>query len=236
MPLFRKSKQPADIPVSTPVRPADLVQDLVLRRKSRVLAASSTAIALSIGSAFSDTTDTFSGGATARGTGWQTAYAAAKMAVETIKESSDLFPPLKAVVGAMSILIRSYDVSVSVLELSISSSFPPFLFQQTSDNVDGMKGVERRVQSLFSVFTSPVGDDDYAEKGRRMELRRFVISCTDMYQFMYPSIRKLEGVIAKLEPLADQHAFIGFLRNVDNAKILTGFIQELADAITDYQV
>ena len=52
----------------------------------------------------------------------------------------------------------------------------------------------------------------------------------------YTPFRKLDGVITKLEPLSDQHAFIKFLRNVNNAKTLTGFIQELADAITDYQV
>ena len=55
-------------------------------------------------------------------------------------------------------------------------------------------------------------------------------------QFAYPSFRKLEGVIAKLEPLSDQHRLIRFLRNVDNAKALSGFVQELADAVTDYQV
>jgi hypothetical protein len=94
-----------------------LVQDLILRRDSRALAASSTAIALSIGSAFCDTRDTPSDGATVRGrdTGWQTAYAAARMAVEIAVESSDMFLPLKAVVGAMSVLIKNYDVGVSCL-------------------------------------------------------------------------------------------------------------------------
>ena len=56
------------------------------------------------------------------------------------------------------------------------------------------------------------------------------------YQFIYPSPSKLDGVIAKLEPLSDQNALVGFLRNVDNAKTLTGFVQELANAITDYHV
>ena len=59
---------------------------------------------------------------------------------------------------------------------------------------------------------------------------------TNMHRFIYPSRRKLEGIIAKLKPLTEQHVFIAFLRNVDNAKILTGFIQELANAIMDYQV
>ena len=115
MPRLGKSKLLPTTPVSTPTPPAELVQDLVLRRDSRALAASSTAIAFSIGSAFCDTRDTSGDGATVRGrdTGWQTAYAAARMAVEITKESSDMFLPLKAVVGAMSVLIKNYDVGVS---------------------------------------------------------------------------------------------------------------------------
>jgi len=42
---------------------------------------------------------------------WQTAYSTARMAIDITKESSDLFLPLKAVVGALSVLIRNYDVS-----------------------------------------------------------------------------------------------------------------------------
>ena len=48
--------------------------------------------------------------------------------------------------------------------------------------------------------------------------------------------RKLEGVIAELERISDQPRLIMFLNNVENAKTLAGFIQELADAVTDYQV
>jgi len=55
-------------------------------------------------------------------------------------------------------------------------------------------------------------------------------------QVTYPPLRKLDVVIAKLELLSDQHALIKFLCNVNNAKTLAGFVQELADAITDYQV
>jgi hypothetical protein len=57
-----------------------------------------------------------------------------------------------------------------------------------------------------------------------------------MRQFAYLPSRKLKVVIAKLEPLSEQHALVKFFRNIDNAKTLSGFIQDLADAITDYQV
>ena len=42
---------------------------------------------------------------------WQTAYSTARMAVGIAKETSDMFLPLKAVVGALSVLIKNYDVN-----------------------------------------------------------------------------------------------------------------------------
>ena len=72
-------------------------------------------IALSTSSAFSNVRDESGEGVAIRGrdTVWQTAYGAARMAVEIANESSDLFLPLKAVVGAVSVLILNYDVSSS---------------------------------------------------------------------------------------------------------------------------
>ena len=168
--------------------------------------------------------------------GWQAAYGAARVAVEIAKESSDMFLPLKAVAGALSVLIKNYDVSVSCCGPNIPSYFPCFPPQQTSDNADNLKEIERRVRSLSSVLASPISEDDYAEKGRRMELQMFVTSHTNVPWFTYPSLRKLEGVITKLEPLTEQHTLVDFLCNADHAKILTGSVKELDDAITDYQV
>jgi hypothetical protein len=113
MPRHRKSKSPANIPAPIPTSPAELVQRSISQRDSRALAASSTAIVLPFGSPFYGTRDTSSDGAIVRGrnTGWQMAYGAARMAIEMAKESSDMFLPLKAVVGAMSVLIKNYDVS-----------------------------------------------------------------------------------------------------------------------------
>ena len=45
------------------------------------------------------------------GSAWQTAYRTARMALDITKELSDPLPPLKAVVGALSVLIKNYDVS-----------------------------------------------------------------------------------------------------------------------------
>jgi len=97
-----------------------------------------------------------------------------------------------------------------------------------------VKEIERRVQSLASVLASPVSEDDCAEKGRRIELRRLV-PLQIRINLLIP-LRTLEGVLAKLEPLSDQHILIKFLHNIDNTKTLMGFVQELAEAVTDYQV
>ena len=117
MPRLRRLKQPADISVPTPTSLVELAQNFVSlpRGDYRALAASSATIALSIGFPSCDTRHTSSDEATiqAMDTGWQTAYAAVRMAIEAVKESSDLCPPLKAVVGALFVLMKNYDVSVA---------------------------------------------------------------------------------------------------------------------------
>ena len=175
MSRVRKSKLPA---VSAPTSPVELVQSLksLPQGDSRALAVSSTAIALSIGSAFRGSGDAPSDEATVRrrNTGWQTAYGGARMAVEVAKESSDMFLPLKAVAGALSVLIRNYDVSFSRSRAGHLLTFR-FPLQQTLDNADSVKEIEGRVQSLSGVLDSPVSEDDHAEGGRRAELQRFVL-------------------------------------------------------------
>jgi len=115
MPRLRKSKRPTDNLSSASTSPAELVQNLTSQRNSNALAASSVAIALSIASPSYDTRDTSSGEPTIRerGTAWKKAYSAARVAVEITKESSGMFLPLRAVAGAMSVLIKNYDVSES---------------------------------------------------------------------------------------------------------------------------
>lgn len=98
-----------------------------------------------------------------------------------------------------------------------------------------MKDIERKVWSLYNILVSPASEDDFAENARRVEFRRFVLVWVYV-NLLIPTLRRLDGVIAKLEPLSEQHAFLKFLQNTDNAKTLNGFIQELADAVTCYQV
>ena len=114
MHYLRKSKKLVNTPTPTPASQAELVQNLTSRRDSKALAATSSAIALSISSAFCDLGDMSHDDSTSQGgdTRWQAACATIRMAVEVTKESSDLCLPLKAVVGAISVLIKNCDVSV----------------------------------------------------------------------------------------------------------------------------
>ena len=78
----------------------------------RALAASSSAIALSIASPGCYPPDvTLDEPGSSKESVWKAAYGAAKIAVEVVNESSDMFPPLKAVVGAIFILVKNCDVS-----------------------------------------------------------------------------------------------------------------------------
>ena len=87
----------------------------------------------------------------------------------------------------------------------------------------------------------PVGDEDRGEKERRETLRRFVspsdrLETTADQPTALSIYSKLAGIITKLEPLSEQHGIMKFLKNVDHASILSGFVQDLAYAVTDYQV
>ena len=48
-------------------------------------------------------------------------------------------------------------------------------YQQTIANVNQIKGVEERIESLSDVLTSPVGEQDVEEKARREVLRKYVL-------------------------------------------------------------
>jgi len=43
-------------------------------------------------------------------------------------------------------------------------------------------------------------------------------------------------IVVKLEPLSEQNGLLKFLRNEDHTALLNGFVQDMACAITDYQV
>ena len=119
MPRFRKKPSPSAAPTNdSPSTPASPIVEYIKKelatfhpqvKDQRALAASSSAIALSIASPACDPTD-FVSYESSRESAWRSAYGAARMTIDAVKESSDVFPPLKAVASAISFLIKNYDV------------------------------------------------------------------------------------------------------------------------------
>ena len=108
--LLRKYRSTTTSP-SIPTPPSESLIQKRLSTPHRgdvsALAASSIAVASSIGSpALNKVSSRQEAGPT-----WQTAYSTARMVIDITKESSDMFLPLKAVVGALSVLIKNYDVN-----------------------------------------------------------------------------------------------------------------------------
>ena len=119
---FRKrssssATDPTNSPSSTPTLPVveHIKQELATfyprTKDRRALAAASIAIALAFASPSCDPTDNAPDEpGSSKESVWKTAYGTAKMAVEIANASSDMFLPLKAIAGALSVLIKNYDV------------------------------------------------------------------------------------------------------------------------------
>ena len=119
---FRKKSSPSATPPDNPPPTATspiveyIRQELATfhprTQDKRALAASSSIIALSIASPSCDPTDiALDEPGSSKESGWRAAYGAVRMAVDVAKDSSDLLPPLKAVMVALSVLVKNYDVS-----------------------------------------------------------------------------------------------------------------------------
>ena len=110
--------------------------------------------------------------------------------------------------------------------------------QQTIANASQIEDIEARIQSLGDVLASPVGEQDAEEKARREVLKKYVPEPQNHGYILTRLIfgRKLAGIMAGLEPLSERHGFMKFLNNANHADTLNGFVQDLAFAITDYQV
>ena len=113
--VFEK-KSSSTTPTNRPPMPTGFIKREVVEAHSEtknpgVLAVSSGSIALSIcSSSYGPSSVGNDDPESSKESGWRTACGAARMAVEVAEESSDMFPPLKAVVGAVAVLIKNYDV------------------------------------------------------------------------------------------------------------------------------
>ena len=110
--------------------------------------------------------------------------------------------------------------------------------QQTVANAEQINDIEERIESLSEILAFPAGDQDTDEMKRRIALRMLVFVLQEALTHLIASAvcRKLVRIIAQLRPLSEQHGLAKFLKNDDHANKLNGFVQDLAYAVTDYQV
>ena len=110
--------------------------------------------------------------------------------------------------------------------------------QQTIANAEQINDIEERIESLSEILAFPVGDWDAEEMARRIALRKSVFTLQEASTRLIASVvcRKLVWIIAQLTPLSEQHGIAKFLNNPDYSNCLSGFVQDLAYAVADYQV
>lgn len=103
-------------PSSTTPTPVNFIKKEVIEAQSKAnnpgaLATASSSIALSTCSSPCDLSDVGSDDPESyKESKWRTAYGAARILVDGVKESSDMLLPLKAVMGVLTVLIQNYDV------------------------------------------------------------------------------------------------------------------------------
>lgn len=104
---------------------------------------------------------------------WRTTYEAARIAVDIANASPDMFLPLKAVTGTLSVLIKNYGVEPppATCHLFIADRS----LQQTAANADQVGEIEERIQSPGRILAYPVHDQDSDELTRREALREFAL-------------------------------------------------------------
>ena len=109
---FRRKSPSLKMAMNSPLNePFEPIKQEAIYRDPKALAPPPTSINSPNGSPSCDLSNAgFDEPGSSKESGWRTAYGAARMAVEIAKESSDMFLPLKAVVGALAVLIRNYDV------------------------------------------------------------------------------------------------------------------------------
>jgi hypothetical protein len=113
--------------------------------------------------------------------------------------------------------------------------------KQTTANADQVDELEERIRSLSlsEALASPLDDHDNEEKARREALRKRVPVLSrdiDTSLITLAIHRRLTGIITELTPLSEKNGLVKFLKNADYANTLNGLVQNLAYAITDYQV
>ena len=104
-------------------------------------------------------------------------------------------------------------------------------------NKRSIESLAPRVKALAELLCTPAPEGDVREKSRRGTLERYV--CTLQRFRLAPImciIRKLTSIAGELVSLTNQGMVRGFFGNVKNADTLGGLVDDIRDAIIEYQV
>ena len=111
------------------------------------------------------------------------------------------------------------------------------MYQRTKANTRAIESLAPRVKALAESLCTPVAKNDTEERERRKILEQYAhtLQCREL-SLTCEVTRKLEDVRQDLAPLEEQGKTKGFFNNVKNADKLGGLIEDIRDAILEYQV
>ena len=99
-----------------------------------------------------------------------TTYATTRLAINLVKESSDVFPPLKSVAGGLSAILNHCEVRSMTPRLCRPRCLQ--LSQQTIACRQTIESLIPRVEGLAESLSTPVPEGEVKEEGRRTILKR----------------------------------------------------------------
>jgi len=109
--------------------------------------------------------------------------------------------------------------------------------QRTKANIQEMELLAPRVKALAESLCVPASKGDIKEGSRRKVLERYIHTFQHRKSSLTLEIaRKLEEVSQDLALLSEQGKARGFFNNVKNADKLGGLVEDIRDAMMDYQV
>ena len=164
-----------------------------------------------------------------------TASATAKLILRGVRDSSDAFGPLKSVAGGLCFILENCEVrSSSTYRVAALTPIPAHEGERGNDRVLGTPGQSSFRTALQTRFRR-------RSQGTReaKEIGRVSLHSNSKFKNRVSRLgirRKLEGVYQALARLGEQGKAKGFFNNVGNADKLSGMVEDIRDAMLDYQV
>ena len=92
----------------------------------------------------------------------------AKLLLHRVRDSADVFPPLKSVAGGLSSILENCEVGSPPHTLS----HPLQVSQRTRGNEQAIESLAPRIEALSELLCGPVSEGDVKERERRKRLEQ----------------------------------------------------------------